>query len=66
MAGVTVAQRMTAEEFLAQPSGEGPRWQELIDGEVVVSQPTPLHNAVQTRLVIAVGGDRSLSHLTSS
>lgn len=54
MAGVTVAQRMTAEEFLARPFEEELRGQELVDGEVVVSEPTPLHNVVQGRLFVAL------------
>lgn len=63
MTAVPVAQRMTAEEFLAQPFGEGPRWQELVDGEVVVNEPTPLHNVVQKDLIVALeiwarGGER--------
>lgn len=44
MTAVPVQQRMTADEFLAIPPGEGPRWQELVDGEVVVNEPNALHN----------------------
>ncbi len=55
MMTVPVAQRMTADEFLAQPFGEGPRWQELVGGEVVVNEPTALHNVVQGRLFLALG-----------
>ena len=54
MTAMPVAQPMTAEEFLARPFGEGPRWQELIEGEVVVNEPTPLHNVVQKNLVVAL------------
>lgn len=36
-------QRMTAEEFLALPEPEEFGIFELIDGEVVLTQPTPLH-----------------------
>ncbi len=39
-------QRMTAEEFLTWPGREDRRWLELIDGEVVVDEPTPLHQHV--------------------
>lgn len=49
MRAVPVAQRMTADEFLAQPLGEGPRWRELVDGEVIVNEPTARHNVVQGR-----------------
>lgn len=54
MTTVPVAQRMTAEEFLARPFEEGLRGQELIEGEIVVSEATPLHNAVQGRLFVAL------------
>ncbi len=54
MAAVPVAQRMTADEFLARPFEEGQRWEELIDGEVVVSQPTARHNEVQGELFFAL------------
>lgn len=54
MAAVPVQQRMTADEFLEQPFGEGPRRQELVEGEVVVNEPTALHNVVQTRLVVSL------------
>jgi len=37
---MTVATRMTAEEYFALPER---RWAELIDGEFVVSQPNMLH-----------------------
>lgn len=36
-------QRMTAEEFLALPEPEDNTRLELIDGELVLSKPTPLH-----------------------
>lgn len=36
-------QRMTAEEFLARPEREDHRRFELLDGEVVVDEPTPFH-----------------------
>jgi len=52
MTAVPVAQRMTAEEFLAQPYRDDAARRELIDGEVVVSEPKALHNHVQTRLVV--------------
>ncbi|MGI8946204.1 MAG: Uma2 family endonuclease [Thermoleophilaceae bacterium] len=55
MATVPVAQSMTAEEFLARPFEEGLRGQELVQGEIVVSEATPMHNAVQIRLVLALG-----------
>jgi len=54
MTTVSVAQRMTADQLLARPFEEGQRWQELIDGEIVVSRPTALHNAVQGKLFVAL------------
>ncbi|MDQ6751074.1 MAG: Uma2 family endonuclease [Actinomycetota bacterium] len=51
-----VAQTMTAEEFIALPVPEHGRPWNLVDGEVVVNQPTPLHWRVQTRLIVALGG----------
>ena len=55
MTAVPVAQQhMTADEFLAQPLGEGPRWQELVEGEVVVNEPTARHNLAQGNLFAAL------------
>lgn len=54
MAIVPVAEKMTAEEFLAQPLREDAARRELIDGEVVVNQPAALHSFVQTNLVLAL------------
>jgi Uma2 family endonuclease len=42
---VTTAQRMTAEEFLALEPHE--RWRELIDGEIVVNEPSWMHGRTQ-------------------
>ncbi|CAN5587358.1 Uma2 family endonuclease [soil metagenome] len=50
MTEMSVAQRMTAEEFLAMPVEEDVARRELLDGEIVVSQPTPLHVRVQSTL----------------
>jgi len=54
MTAVPVQQRMTADEFLAIPEGEGPRWQELVDGEVIVNEPDAVHNRVQGNLYLAI------------
>jgi len=49
-----VAQRMTADEFLALPERhDAQRW-ELVDGEVIVNEPTWLHGTAFTRLLVAV------------
>jgi Uma2 family endonuclease len=54
MDGVTSAQRMTADEFLALEPHE--RWRELIDGEVVVNEPSWMHNRSQLRICVALEG----------
>ncbi len=55
MTAMPVAQNMTAEEFIDLPVPEHGRPWNLVDGEVVVNQPTPLHARVQTRLILAIG-----------
>jgi Uma2 family endonuclease len=52
MDGVTTAQRMTADEFLALEPHE--RWRELIDGEVVVNEPSWMHNRSHVRICVAL------------
>ena len=47
-------QRMTAEEYLALPELPSARRQELIEGEVVVTDPTWLHGTVQGGLYVAL------------
>ena len=49
------AQRMTADEFLELPERHDARGLELVDGEIVVNQPTWLHGTTFTRLLLAVG-----------
>jgi Uma2 family endonuclease len=47
MDAVTATAQMTAEEFLARPEDpNGRRWQ-LIDGELVMNEPTPMHSDAQ-------------------
>jgi Uma2 family endonuclease len=47
MRGVTATMQMTAEEFLALPEDwKGRRWQ-LIDGELVMNEPTWMHGRSQ-------------------
>ncbi len=53
MGAVPVKQSMKAEQFLARPFAEGLRGQELVDGEIVVSEPTARHNVVQGNLFAA-------------
>ncbi|CAN5520592.1 Uma2 family endonuclease [soil metagenome] len=55
MAAMSVAERMTAEEFLALPVPELGRPWNLVDGEVVVNDPTALHGDVLEILLFAVG-----------
>lgn len=54
MEAVPVKERMTADEYLARPFEEGLRRQELVDGEVVVSQATALHARLQKSLIVAL------------
>ncbi len=54
MTAVPVAQRMTAEEFLALPEPEGSWARSLVEGEVVVNDPTMLHGGVVTDLLFAL------------
>ena len=53
MPATDAPRRMTVEEFLAVPESEPGRW-ELIDGEVVVSDPTFLHQQTATNLLFAL------------
>lgn len=55
MNAMPLAQTMTAEQFIDLPVPEHGRPWNLVDGEVVVNQPTPLHVRIQTRLVLAIG-----------
>lgn len=63
-----VPQRMTAEEFLAYPEKQVHLRYELIDGEIVISDPTPLHQLAVANLLIALrlwsGPDHELGFAT--
>ncbi|MGI8729339.1 MAG: Uma2 family endonuclease [Solirubrobacteraceae bacterium] len=48
-----VAQRMTADEYLAHP-GDGRRWM-LVEGEVILNQPALPHQVVLMKLILALG-----------
>ncbi len=54
-APVTVAERMTAEEFLALPVPQRGRPWNLVAGEVVVNDPTALHGEIVEELLFALG-----------
>lgn len=54
MTAMTVAERMTAEQFLAPPDGPDAAWLQLVEGEVVVTEPNALHLHVQGDLVFAL------------
>jgi hypothetical protein len=55
MNAMQVAQRMTADEYIAWEQPEWPRtW--LVDGEVVVNQPTLKHQVLHGRLFRALDG----------
>lgn len=52
MNAMHVVQRMTADEYLAQPEDGIPTW--LVEGEVVVNAPGLPHQVLLTRLVTAL------------
>jgi len=54
MTAVPVAERMTAEQFLALPPPEYLQRRELVDGELVVNEPRPLHQRVLMNLAFAL------------
>jgi Uma2 family endonuclease len=49
----TTARRMTVDEYYALPV-EGDRRTQLIGGEVVVSEPLPIHSVLQLRIAAAL------------
>jgi Uma2 family endonuclease len=51
MRAMPATQRMTADEYLALPYSEERRWVELVEGELVVDLPLPLHQAVKGELM---------------
>lgn len=56
MSAMAVAQRMTAEEFIAAPVPEHGRPWNLIDGEVVMSDPNGVHGIAQAAIFSALHG----------
>ncbi len=56
MTAMTVAERMNAKQFLKLPEHPAAQRMELIEGEVVVTEPGALHNYVQFDLAFALGG----------
>ncbi len=54
MTAVPVAERMTAEEFLALPPSVHSQRRQLVDGELVVHEPRPLHQRVLMDLAFAL------------
>lgn len=54
MTAMPVAHRMTADEFIAMPVPEHGRPWNLIDGEVVVNDPTVLHGEAQGNILFAL------------
>ncbi len=54
MSAVPVAQRMTADEFLEAPVPDRGRPWNLVDGEVVMNEPTIRHARTQTKLLLAL------------
>jgi Uma2 family endonuclease len=54
MGAMPATERTTADEYLALPYSEDRRWVELVDGEFVVDEPLPLHQAVKGELEYAL------------
>jgi Uma2 family endonuclease len=54
MKRVTAATRMTADEFLALPEDWRGRRSQLIDGEVVMNEPTWMHGYAQKTILVAL------------
>lgn len=54
MTAVPVAEPMTAEQFLALPEPPGAQRRELVEGELVVNEPRPLHQHVLKDLMFAL------------
>jgi hypothetical protein len=54
MEAMPVAERITAEEFLALPVTEDTRFASLVEGDVVVNDPRPLHNYFRDDLDLAL------------
>lgn len=55
MEAMTATAQMTAEEFLALPEDPNGQRSQLIDGEVVMSEPTRMHNGSQAATFFALG-----------
>jgi Uma2 family endonuclease len=56
MGAVPATQQMTAQEYLDMPEHLQRPNTELVEGEIVVSEPTPLHQDVQLELIYALSG----------
>jgi len=54
MTAMAVAQRMTAEEFIAAPEPPRGRPWNLVDGEVVMNDPTMVHGDSQSAIHVAL------------
>ncbi len=50
----TTSQLLDADRFLARPLGPRGRREELIDGRIVVHEPTVLHQLVSVQIVVAL------------
>ncbi len=55
MDAVTATAEMTAEEFLDLPYDERTRWRQLVDGELVMNDPTRMHDGSQGCVFRALG-----------
>jgi Uma2 family endonuclease len=55
MGAMPATQRMTAQEYLDMPEPLQRPNTELVEGEIVVNEPTPLHQDVKLALIFALG-----------
>jgi Uma2 family endonuclease len=56
MGAMPATHHMTAQEYLDLPEPLQRPNTELVEGEIVVNEPTPLHQDVKQELIFAVGG----------
>jgi Uma2 family endonuclease len=54
MGAMPATKRMTPDEYLALPYSEERRWVELVEGQFVVDEPLPRHQAVKGELEYAL------------
>ncbi len=51
---MALVRQMTADEYLAIPYGELPRWAQLIEGDIVVTEPDMKHQRALVKILVAL------------